>query len=226
MRILLVEDNQRFGKILTECLTGEGYSVDYVKTAEDFQQQSMSSRYNIYLVDLCLPDGDGIDLIKELRRASDSTPIIVLTGRSFVSDRVKGLDCGADDYLVKPFNHLEVLARIRALVRRPAKLLPQQLQAGKLVLDCKTGELYCDGRRMDLGPCEQRMLALLIRHLGQLVQREHIEHVVYGMSTVRSPNATDKMVSRLRGNLKDVNVGIELRTIKGAGYILEEVRCH
>jgi len=224
MRILLAEDNQRFGQLLVEHLSDAGYTVDLTMTASGFRHLATIYVYALYLVDLGLPDGDGLGLIEELRQAKCAAPILILTARSTVQDRVSGLDCGADDYLVKPFNHAELLARVRALSRRPANLVANSMRVGHLTLDFITGEVCCDGRRIDLRPSEQRLLALLIKRSGRLVPRTTIEDSLQSLGNEKTANALDKLISRLRRSLRDEQAGIELKTVKGLGYVLEEVQ--
>lgn len=163
MRILLVEDNAKVGPLLREYLNDAGYAVDLAASVAQFEGLAKTFSYGLYVLDLCLPDGDGSQIISLLRAAKQTAPIIVTSARAQVSDRVSGLDCGADDYLVKPFHHSELLARIRALLRRPAPVTPQCLEAGNLVLDCASGEIACRGRRLVMRPTERRLLALLMR---------------------------------------------------------------
>ncbi len=222
MRILLVEDNRRFGALLTEHLTDHGHVVDCAATAADFRELALTFAHDLYIVDLGLPDGDGIDLIAELRRAGCTKPILIITARGGVEDRVRGLDRGADDYLVKPFNYRELLARIRALSRRPAAVEPDRVEAGDIVFDRTSGEFFSGGRRIDLRPSERRLLALMICRSGRLVSRATIEGALQCVGGERSPNAIDKLVSRLRRTLREAGAGIAVKTVKGAGYVLDE----
>lgn len=223
MRILIVEDNSRFGQLLADHLTAVGFTVDLTRTAHDFRELAKRGQHDLMLVDLALPDGDGVELVREIRRNGSSVPVLVLTARASVADRINGLDAGADDYLVKPFNVKELDARVRALLRRPASIAPQFLRAGALRLDAATGAVYCNGQRLNLRPSEQRLLGLLIRRSGHVVTRDVIESAIHSMESESTPNAMEKLVSRLRKSLSDQATGIELKTVKGLGYILEEV---
>ena len=222
MRILLVEDNRRFGALMVEHLADHGHVVDHAATADDFRELALTYAHDLYIVDLGLPDGDGIDLIAELRSVGCTKPVLVVTARGGIEDRVRGLDQGADDYLVKPFNYQELLARIRALSRRPAAVEPDRIEAGDVVFDRTTGEFFRSGRRIDLRPSERRLLALMISRSGRLVSRATIEGALQCVGGERSPNAVDKLVSRLRRTLREADARIAVKTIKGAGYVLDE----
>jgi DNA-binding response OmpR family regulator len=222
MRILLIEDNPRFGPLLREHLNDAGYTVDLAASVSQFEEMNKTFSYDLYVLDLCLPDGDGSRIISLLRASKQPTPIIVTSARVQVSDRVSGLDRGADDYLVKPFHHSELIARIRALLRRPAAPVSECVEAGNLVLDFASGEIVCQGKRHVIRPSERRLLALLISKIGQLVPKNLIENVVMSDNQPLTPNAVEKVVSRLRATLLKEEAGIEIKTIRGVGYVLEE----
>jgi two-component system OmpR family response regulator len=224
MRILLVEDNVRVGPLLRQYLRDAEFTVDLATSVADFQEMAGSFSYGLYVLDLGLPDGDGIEILRQLRAAKQTALIIITSARGQISDRISGLDCGADDYLVKPFHHSEFLARIRALLRRPAGVAPQYVEVGNLVLDCAIGEISCEGQRVNLRPSERRLLALLMRWSGHLVSREMIENALLSIDHEVTPNAIDKLISRLRASLSNAPVGIEIRTINGLGYMLERKR--
>jgi two-component system OmpR family response regulator len=222
MRILAVEDNARLLALIAGHLGDAGYTVDKARTAMEFREISSALEHALYLIDLGLPDNDGIGLLQEICKRRSNTLILVATARSQIADRVSALNAGADDYLVKPFHVAELLARVRALVRRWHKPPQQQLRAGRLVLDCGTNEVFCRGQRLDLRPSENRLLSLLIRRSGHLVAKEAIQSALAKFGTENSPNALEKLVSRLRQALEERPAGIQLRTIKGLGYMLEE----
>jgi two-component system OmpR family response regulator len=222
MRILLIEDNRRVGPLLREHLDDAGYTVDLAASISEFEEMTRAFSYELYVLDLGLPDGDGTRIISMLRASRRTACIIVTSARAQVSDRVLGLDCGADDYLVKPFHHSELLARIRALLRRPAPPATECLEAGNLVLDCASGEIACQGQRHMVRPSERRLLALLISKAGQLVPRDLVENVVMNNDQRLTANAVEKVVSRLRAVLSKEEAGVEIKTIRGLGYVLEE----
>ncbi len=221
MRVLIVEDNVRFCGIVSEHLKAAGFIIDVSHSAEDFRAFASSNTYEVFLIDLNLPDDSGLSLIRELRRARNATPVLVMTAQSDIDARVTGLDAGADDYLAKPFNNRELVARIRALLRRAPELLPDTVIAGQMEMDSISGEVFCNGRRIDLRPSEQRLLALMIRRVGRTVPRGTIESALQSMSGEISANAIDKLVSRLRNALRDAATGVRLKTVRGCGYILE-----
>ena len=222
MRILLVEDNVRVGPLLRQYLKDAEFTVDLATSVADFQDLAGGFSYGLYVLDLGLPDGDGIDILRQLRAAKQAAPILITSARGQISDRVSCLNCGADDYLVKPFHHSEFLARIRALLRRPANVAPQCVKVGNLVLDCASGEVSCEGQRVNVRPSERRLLALLMRWSGHLVSREVIENTLLSIDHEVAPNAIDKLISRLRASLSLIPAGIGIRTINCLGYMLEE----
>jgi len=222
MRVLVVDDNLRLLSLIAAHLTDAGLTVDTSSNALEFRDIAANSNHLLYLVDLGLPDGDGIKLIQEVRRSRRNTLILVITGRQQIGDRVCALNSGADDCLLKPFHNAELLARVKALLRRSHVPAPQRLRTGQLVLDCDTNEVFCGGRRVELRPSEQRLLGLLIRRSGRLVAKETIQAALDRLGSENSPNALEKLVSRLRRSLADCPAGINLRTVKGLGYVLEE----
>ncbi len=221
MRVLIVEDNIRFCGLVAEHLAGAGFVTDRAYTAEDFRSLIADSGYDIFLIDLNLPDASGISLIRELRRAKMTTPILIMTALGDVDSRVAGLEAGADDYLAKPFNYRELVARMRALLRRSSNLAPSTVEVGQLEMDSMSGEIFCNGKRIDLRPSEQRLLALMIRRVGRIVPRSTIENALQSLGNERSQNAVDKLVSRLRSALNETTTGLQLKTVRGAGYTLE-----
>ena len=222
MRILLIEDNVRIGPLLREYLNDAGYTVDLAVSVSEFEEMDKAFSYALYVLDLGLPDGDGRQIISFLRAARQTAPIIITSARGRVGERVSSLDCGADDYLVKPFHHSELLARIRALLRRSAHVGSQRLEAGNLVLDCASGEITCQGRRIPIRPSERHLLELLMLRAEQLVPRNTIENVVMGEDQDVSPNAVEKVVSRLRASLSEEQAGIQIKTVRGIGYMLQK----
>lgn len=222
MRILLVEDQVRFAELLKKHLSDAGYVVDIAPNISSFEAHIRSETYDLLIVDIGLPDGDGLETIKEYRSSGGTIPVIVVTARNMVSDLVKGLDCGADDYLTKPF-HIDVLkARIRAVLRRPKEIEADLQTFGYLKYDQQSGEILSDKGVVDLTPAERRLLALLIRRAGSVVSKCLIDDQVYGCDGSRTPNAVEKLVSRLRKSLVQTQAGVDVRTVRGVGYVLEE----
>ena len=222
MRLLLVEDSVRLQELLAESLRDAGYRLDIAGTVTEFLGSAAAVAYDLVIVDLGLPDGDGLTAIRELRSRGASMPILVITARANVDDRVAGLDSGADDYLIKPFNHAELLARVRALLRRPSEIRGPRLEAGTLILDETTGEASCQGRAIDLRPSERRLLALLMRRRGVVIPKSSIEEALSEFGRELSSNAIEALVSRLRKALTDAGTDVSVVTVRGVGYALKE----
>jgi two-component system OmpR family response regulator len=220
MRLLLVEDNARLSGLVIRALEAEGFAVDAADTLRAAEELLELVTYDLIIVDLGLPDGDGLTLIKAVRARSDSTPILIITARGGLDDRITGLDLGADDYLVKPFATEELAARCRALLRRPGGALGTILTAGNLSLDCNAREARVDSMRIDLPPRELSLLELLLRRAGQVVPRSNLENGLYSMGEDVSPNALEAAVSRLRRRLAAAGSDVALHTAHGIGYAL------
>ena len=220
MRILLVEDEIEMAVTIRAVLEREGYVVDHVATFADLQEAARLATSDVVLLDRTLPDGDGINAIVDLRRFNPGVPVIVVTARSGVDDRVTGLDTGADDYLAKPFAMEEMLARIRAVRRRPAALPQQQVQLARLVYDMDNDEALVGGVRLDLPRRELRVLAALMRRRGRTVLRGTLEEAVFGFDDEVQSNTLDSHISRLRKRLSEARAEVEIHAIRGVGYLL------
>ncbi len=212
--------------MIRDHLESADHTVDWTQTVADFEHVvDMSSddlTYDLIVVDLTLPDGDGMDVIRSLRRAKNDTPILVISARSSLADRVAGLDIGADDYLPKPFKVLELLARTRALLRRPATIRRSRLEVGRLMFDSDSGQIWYDDNQVILSRSERRLLAILLRRVGDVVSKAMICNHVYGMDIITTPNAVEQLVSRLRKSLAHASDDIAVRTVRGVGYVLEQ----
>lgn len=220
MKVLLVEDELEFADTLRGALERERFVVDHVDRLATAREIARSSSFELVLLDRTLPDGDGISLIPVLRAANPSIPVIVLSARGEVLDRVVGLDQGADDYLIKPFALEEMFARIRAVKRRPADIGAEEIRIGSLVFDVANDEATVDGVRLELPRRELRVLATLVKRSGRTVLRETLEEAVYGFDDEIQSNTLDSHISRLRRKLTDAGVNIEIHTIRGVGYLL------
>lgn len=218
MRILLVEDDAMLGDALGRSLAQEGFTVDRVTTAEDAGLSLGTVDYTLILLDLGLPDKGGLEFLAELRAAGNPVPVIILTACDAVADRIAGLDSGADDYLVKPFDPDELAARIRALHRRQAGRFSPVIEHGPLVLTPATRELSCHGVRVSLTAREYAVLATLMERPGALLSRNTIEERLYGWGEEIESNAVEVHIHNLR---KKLGPGI-IRTVRGVGYMLEE----
>lgn len=222
MRLLMLEDSSRLRDLLGETLREADFALDAVSTAAELRSAVAKVSYDLIIVDLGLPDADGMDVIRELRNAGSFTPILVMTARAAVPDRIAGLDSGADDYLTKPFHHLELLARVRALLRRSPSLAAPELSVGRLTLREASGEILCEGEPLRLRPSERRLLTLLMRHGGKVLLKERIEETLSEFGREITPNAVEVLVSRVRKALHDVNAGVSLVTVRGSGYVLRQ----
>ena len=226
MRLLLVEDSARLRDLLTERVRGAGWMLDAVGTMAAATEASRSIIYDLVLIDLGLPDGDGKSLIKSLRAQGSPVPILVLTARGSIDDRVDTLDCGADDFLVKPFNHVEFLARCRALLRRSGPHRAERIEFGRLEFDPASGSVRVGGTIVPVSPRERSLLELLLRHADRVVPKERIEIALSAFGEEISTNAVELAISRLRKRLEPVEPGIAIETVRGAGYLLREVKAH
>lgn len=222
MRILLIEDEAEMASALTSALIGYDMLVDHVSTLAEAEEAISVDVHGAVLLDRQLPDGDGLSLIPKLRTRADGVPIIVLTARSELSDRIAGLDNGADDYLAKPFAVEELLARLRAVLRRPANLQLNVIKAGRLAFDCSHREASIDGHPLDLPRRELLVLEALVRRMGRTVLRSSLEEAVYNFDDAVQSNALDTHVSRLRRKLSEAHTGIEIHGIRGVGYLLRQ----
>jgi DNA-binding response OmpR family regulator len=224
MRLLLIEDNERLGQLIRDGLTKDGLAVDWQQTLEDGEATLEAAAFDLVLLDLGLPDGDGLDLIRRLRRASDTIPILVLTARGGLSDRVTGLDAGADDYLVKPFDIVELSARCRALLRRPVQGLTPVLSVGKLTFDTASRQAAHEGELIELSRREAGLLEVLMRRAGAVLTKQALEEAVYDFNEPVTPNAVEVAISRLRRRLDDAGAKDLLHNVRGIGYMLKAKR--
>ncbi|MGY4160274.1 DNA-binding response OmpR family regulator [Bradyrhizobium sp. USDA 4461] len=221
MRILLVEDEAEMAAALSQALKGYDMVVDHVPNLAEAEEAISADVHGAVLLDRQLPDGDGLTLIPKLRAKADGVPIIVLTARGDLADRITGLDSGADDYLAKPFAVEELLARLRAVLRRPAGLQLEIIKAGRVAFDCGHREASVDGRPLELPRRELLVLETLLRRMGRTVLRATLEEAVYNEDEIQS-NALDAHVSRLRRKLADADAGVEIHSIRGVGYLLKQ----
>lgn len=220
MRLLLVEDNFKLADTVTAALTADGFAVDVAGTLSDARDSIASADYDLVLLDLSLPDGDGLTLLRELRRQKSSVPILVVTARGGLGDRIEGLDLGADDYLVKPFAAAELAARCRALLRRPGGHLGAILELGNIAFNVAARDVQVSGLHIDVPPREMQVLEHLLRRQNQVVPKSALEGAIYASSSEVTPNAVEVAVSRLRKRLASAAASVELHTVHGIGYTL------
>ncbi|HEU5198818.1 MAG TPA: response regulator transcription factor [Ktedonobacterales bacterium] len=220
MRILVVEDNHRLSSSLKMNLAHEGYHVDTAYDGQEGQDFAELTPYDLIILDVLLPAKDGFEVCRDLRRRRIHTPILLLTARDSVDDRVQGLDCGADDYLVKPFAMRELLARLRALLRRKQPYQPGRLEMGSLVVDPTTHTVERAGQPMELTPKEFALLEFLLHHPNQVVTREMIEQHIWNYDFECESNVIDVYIRRLRRKIDDPFPVKLLTTVRGIGYRL------
>ena len=222
MRILVVEDEADLNLLLCKVLSKAGYTVDGCMDGEEAEDHLLGAEYDGILLDVMLPKKDGYTLIRELRDQGVDTPVLFLTARDSVSDRVKGLDLGADDYLIKPFDFDELLARIRAMTRKHAGQRTNLFSAGDLVLDAQQRKVTRGGQEIALLPKEFSILEYLLRNKEKVLSREQIENRIWNYEFSGSSNNVDGYLSRLR---KKIDEGRDVRlihTVKGVGWVIRE----
>lgn len=222
MRLLLVEDNQRLAETTRQGLEKETFTVDCFGTVSESEAAIEAVTYDVIILDLGLPDGDGLDLLKRLRREKNSTPVLVLTARDGVGERVRGLDSGADDYLLKPFAMEELVARIRALLRRPGGALGLTLTAGNVSFDTSAREVLVNGVPITISRREMSVLEQLMRRNGRVVPKDVLEDRLYGFGEEVTSNSVEVHISRLRKRLTKVEASLSIHTLRGVGYLLSE----
>lgn len=224
MRLLLVEDNERFAALLRQGLTSAGFSVDVLTSVQEANSALENGRWDIIILDRGLPDGDGIEVLAEMRRQGDSTPVLILTAHGNLKDRVNGLQSGADDYLVKPFALEELVARLQALLRRPGNLLGLALRLGNLTLDTVARQVFVDDRPISFSAREIAVLEHLLRRSGRVVAKTLLENSLYGPAQEVGSNAVEVHVHRLRRHLVETGASVQVHTVRGVGYMIGEER--
>lgn len=221
MRILLVEDELDMASALNDALSKHNIVIDHVASIADAREAVHGRSYDAILLDRQLPDGEGLRLIPELRADNIDSPIIVLTAHNDHEGRIRGLDLGADDYMGKPFVVEELIARLRAVLRRPTLLSPDIIRVGRLAFDVAHMEPSLDGKQLLLPRRELLVLAALVKRSGRTVTREALVNAVYSFDVEIQSNSLDAHVSRLRKKLAGLNAGAAIHTIRGIGYLLK-----
>jgi DNA-binding response OmpR family regulator len=220
MRLLLIEDNLRLAGHICAALQAAGFTVDHCASLDEADAAAETTRFNLAVLDLGLPDGDGMDFLRRLRGEGNSMPILVLTARDALEDRVEGLNSGADDYLLKPFEVSELIARINALLRRPGNALGAYLQVGNLSFDTIGREVLIGERVTGLSRRELAVLEVLMRRAGRVVPKDVISESIYGFNEVVGANSVEVAVHRLRKRLEEAQATAVVHTLRGVGYLM------
>jgi len=222
MKVLIIEDEKKTAGYLRKGLAENGFVVDVVHQGDDGIHHARTSEYDLIILDVMLPERDGWSIVSELRSVGNQTPVLFLTARDAVEDRVKGLELGGDDYLVKPFAFTELLARVRSLLRRGQSRQPERTQIADLEIDFLRQKAARSGKRLDLTPKEFALLSLLARRTGEVLSRTLIAEQVWDMNFDSDSNVVDVHVRRLRSKVDDPFSRKLIHTVRGAGYVLEE----
>ena len=222
MRILIVEDEPKTAAYLRKGLCESGFLADVAFRGDDGLQLARERDYDVVILDVMLPERDGWEVLSEIRRAGKQTPVLFLTARDAVPDRVKGLELGADDYLVKPFAFSELLARVRTILRRGPARQPEALRVADLELDLVRHRAVRGGQRLELAPKEFALLSLLARRQGEVLSRTLIAEQVWDMNFDSDTNVVDVAVRRLRRKADDPFPRKLIHTVRGLGYVLED----
>ena len=218
MRILVVEDDVNLNRQIKDALTEAGYAVDVAFDGEEGHFLGDTEPYDAVVLDIGLPQMDGLSVLEEWRRAGRTMPVLLLTARDRWSDKVQGIDAGADDYVAKPFHMEEILARIRALVRRAAGHSSNEITAGSVRLDVKAGKVTVDGHAVKLTSHELRLLSYLMHHKGKVISRTELTEHLYDQDFDRDSNTIEVFVGRLRKKLPEECI----QTVRGLGYQIVE----
>lgn len=222
MRLLIVEDEKDLNKIISKKLKADGYSVDSCYDGEEAEDCLSVAEYDGIILDIMMPKKDGLTLLKELRDKNDPTPVLLLTAKDAVSDRVKGLDSGASDYLVKPFSFDELSARIRAMLRKSGNAQSNVFTVGDLSVDTAAKRVTRGGKSIELSAREYSILEYMIRNRGVVLSREKIENHIWNFDYMGGTNVVDVYIRYLRKKIDDPYEKKLIHTIRGFGYSLDE----
>lgn len=218
MQALIVEDDVRLASALARILNENGYVTDVVHDGQDGYDYASSGIYDVVILDVMLPRKNGCRVVEELRRARIDTPVLMLTARSEIPDKIEGLDSGADDYMTKPFSPAELLAHLRALTRRQGQVVFERIEAGDLSLNIESRDLSCNGKSIALSFKEFELARILFSNLGQIVSKDTLISKVWGVESTAVDNNVEAYVSFLRKKIRFLGSGVSIDTIRKAGY--------
>lgn len=225
MRILIADDELELTRALKILLERERFSVDAVASGQEALNYIDNTDYDAIILDIMMPYPDGIEVLKRIRSQGVSVPVMLLTAKSGIDDRVAGLDAGADDYLPKPFSINEFMARVRALVRRRPVFVQEKLSFGKLVLDCSTFEMSYEGKSERLSNKEFQMMELLMRNSKTIISSSQFMERIWGFESDTEINVVWVNIAYLRKKLQNIGAQVAIRSVRGVGYTLEELGC-
>ena len=224
MRVLIVEDEVRLAEALGQILEEQKYQAEIVHDGELGLDYAKSGLYDIIILDVMLPKKSGFEVVRELRAAKIATPVLLLTARDEVADKVTGLDCGADDYLTKPFNKGELLARVRALTRRKGEIPSNELAFGDIVLNQSTYELSCGTQSLKLGAKEFRIMQMLMYAPKNIISKDEFIEKIWGYDSEAEYNSIEVYISFLRKKLGAIKSTVQIKASRGIGYYIEEYK--
>jgi DNA-binding response OmpR family regulator len=222
MRLLYIEDNEKLALNTSASLRDAGFVVDVVHTAEDALHSVKSFEYDAVILDLGLPDQDGLDVLPKIKMIKPQTPIIICTARDALDDRVRGLNTGSDDYVVKPFAIAELIARVNAVLRRPGGALGMTLTLGNVKYETADRSVTINEIVTRFSKRELALFELFLRRADRVVSKDAIENALYGFDEAATPNAIEVLTHRLRKKLVDKGASIEIHNLRGIGYVLQE----
>ncbi len=222
MRLLIVEDNARLAALMARLMTDNGHAVDIAGSVDEARAAIRLADHDVIVLDLSLPDGNGRDVLNAIRKSKNNALVLVVTAQGDLVSRVQALNAGADDYIVKPVDDDELIARVRALGRRARQVSEESLTAGNVCLDTVSLTLTIDGRIVGIPPGELRALSVLMAQQGQVLRREKLENAVYSFDNEVTVNAVEATVSRLRRRLDAAHATVEVVAMRGIGYVLVE----
>ncbi len=222
MRLLYIEDNERLAQNTCTSLRACDFVVDWVSTGEDALHSARSFAYDAVILDLGLPDMEGLSVLGQIKQANADTPVIICTARDALEDRIEGLDSGSDDYIVKPFDAAELLARIRAVLRRPGGALGIKLEMGNIAFDTVDRSVEIAGKSAQFSRRELTLLETFMRRKGRVLSKDTLESALYGFDDPPTPNAIEVAMHRLRKKMKDLGASVSVHTLRGIGYLMED----